>query len=167
MFQDWPQLISVYSKTAGTSMMWRHFGGHIFNLISSVFLKIEDIANLQYILVINVIEKQSAKDQSCPPLIHTNKKATGDTMYNTIILATPAASAFKLDRDIMTPSEAKQFDIKADDGKPGSGIIRARSLNNLTCISGQPSSKTATYQLSQTGNNCALIFQTNESGRMN
>lgn len=58
---------------------------------------------------------------------------------------------------LFTPEEAWNIDTKIDDGRPGTGTVISMIGGNCTSSTSRTATNT-TYQLSQTGKNCALIF---------
>lgn len=59
---------------------------------------------------------------------------------------------------IMTALEASNLDVKFDDGSPASGYISTIKPAGLPLCATTSVSSTAQYNVSQAGNNCALLF---------
>lgn len=62
------------------------------------------------------------------------------------------------DDPFLTPEDAWNLDTKMDDGKPATGNIESLITWALVVCADLPTSS-GTYQLSQTGQNCSLIFK--------
>lgn len=57
-----------------------------------------------------------------------------------------------------TPEDAWNIDMKADDGKPGQGIIWSRTWQDCTTATAGDENDTAEYNLTSDSQNCMLFF---------
>lgn len=87
--------------------------------------------------------------------------AAGTFAYgiNQIHLATVTGTTYN-NGSIMTPQEQWQLDLKIDDGKPGTGKMRANDYRTCTDAADQFAAATSTpvYDMSRTDKVCAITF---------
>ena len=57
-----------------------------------------------------------------------------------------------------TPQEAESFDLKIDDGRPGTGIVRAPRTGVIGCASSTSNKFQAAYEVADSGIFCSIMY---------